>query len=582
MIDEKDMAEINTSARRLAEQVHEGHMKMNPFRRDRMMMVRQFHGPYYARGTSAVEQSGGAVGLGNSDPLNMIAYSVRTLLANLAYQRVVKCSISSVHPQNEFYGLAHQEAWNQLAIEIDLGLTLAQALTDSLFSVGIVKVGLAEQTGPYPLDPQGWDRDPNQPFVDCVDLDDYVIDPTARHRKTLRWEGNNFRVPRKWALECGLYDKVDIERLGSIATQIGRPRVENESNSQPRYSMNEDMIELCELWLPFEGVMVTLPADVDATTDYLRERQWDDNERGPYEMLGYLWPPNNVMPVSPVALIYDLHSAINRAARKQFRQADRAKTLLLHDNRTDETEKEAIRGASDGDMVGVQSVDRFKEVKFGGAEPAGYENLRFLLDQYNRMGGNPDLMSGTKAQSGTLGQDQMLMQAAGVDIGMMRGAVSDFASAIGRRLFNYLHSDPFMTRPVNVSKSGVTIPATYEPRRYPGKAKEYEFRVDLYSTPPRTAESMARARLQAIDVTLRAAPLLAAQGIAVDIGQLLVGLYQNVDIPNAESLVKAMPRQVLPQPPGMSGQPSEGQRVLPGPRPQTQPEPIQQTEEAVA
>lgn len=558
------------SAKALAERVQVSERKLKPFREHRLRFIRAGHGPYYGR-----------VG-GSNDPLPTVALYVQNMLANLLYARV-RAAISSPIEDNGFQALASEQAFAVFAEMMNLSTSLRRVITDSLYGMGIMRVG---RIGPPEIDPDAAAQQGMSlmvPYADPVDLDNYCVDPDARCREEALFEGDAFRIPKQYAMECGIYDPDKIARLSTIDSRFGQERADKTSNEGVGWGVGEDWIELRYIWLRNENVVVTIPGQQESVDDYLAQFPWDGGERGPYETLAYEWVPDNLMPVPPIARFYDLHRAINRAAAKQMRQADRGKDLLLFDQTTPEGEAETVRTAGDGEMLGVQNVDRYKQVSLGHANPKGYENLAFLMDQYQRFARNPDLTGGFKAGSDTLGQDQMLMQAAKIGIGSMRQAVSEFASHVGRKLFRYMMQDQSLEMPMVVNAKGIDVPYVFAPAKHPSRFEDYQFNIDLYSEAPQTAEGRYRALHEwyQLDV-LPSLPAMAMMGVQVDIGSILTMMAKFHGLPMAGSLVQPMPQQpMLPQPPGAASQPSQKPQPANGRgRAFAKPEPVGQEIEA--
>ena len=380
------MVATKSSPQRLAQAVRLADERMRAFRRNRLLFLKQYAGPYYASASAAT------VGAAGPEPLNMIYGLVSVVLPHLV-TRSPRAMIRTPSPRLRSRAEVFALAWDHLAREIDLGRSLRTVAADALFGAGVMKVGLAPGAHVEALsEPAGYLHDAGQPFADPVDLDDYVIDPNARTREHAAFEGNRYRLPLDYVLESGLYDRALAEKLSAQYTDGDAPRASELAGGADAATGGE-YVELTDLWLPAENVVVTIAGDAGAAQGFLREVQWYGPERGPYEMLGFHWMPDNVLPVPPVGLIFDLHVMINKIARKLGRQADRQKDLVLFDERVSE-EAEQVRGASDGEMVGVENVDRYRQVSFGGGNERGYEHLEFLFEQFRRIGGNTDLLGG--------------------------------------------------------------------------------------------------------------------------------------------------------------------------------------------
>ncbi len=507
-----------SSPARLAAAAAAANERMKPFRRNRLAFLKQYAGPHYA----PRQQAGGA-GPAGPEPLNLI-YS----LASVVLPHLVACNpramIRTTAPQLADQAEVFSLAWNHLARQIDLARSLRTVVTDALFGAGIMKTGL----GPAAAGELG---DNGAPFADVVDLDDYIIDPAARCRPAARFEGNRYRVPLEQLMESGLYDRKAAAAIEPLCRD-GRDQTRGAAPGAGDSDALGRSVELIDLWLADENVVVTLAADVEEPAGFLRQVQWYGSDRGPYEMLGFHWISGNPLPVPPVALVFDLHVMINKVARKLGRQADRQKELVLFDDRAAD-EATRVRDANDGEMVGVQSVDRYRQVSFGGPNEDGYRHLGFLFEQFSRIGGNVDLLGGLRPQSDTLGQDEMLYTNATARIEDMRREVYEFTKHVGAKLAWYLWHDPLVEMPlVRRQRDGSEAAVIFSAAQRAGRFMDYHFDIEPYSMSPDSPTRRYRRTLEWIDhVVLPTAQIAAAQGRPLDVERLaaITGKMLNID-----------------------------------------------------
>lgn len=526
------MVSTRTSATKLGEALAAADAAMRPYRRNRLMFLRQYAGPYYGRAHAS--------GVGPSpEPLNMIHAIVSVVLPHLVAcnpRAMIRTHSESLRPFADVFALA----WNHLAAEIDLARALRTVVTDALFGAGIMKTGLAAGAPVEGLgDGDGYLHDNGRPFADPVDLDDYLIDPHARSREQAAFEGNRYHLSRQYVLDSGLYDRGLAERMPAASADDLPRRLDGRAEDLSRGASaaagaSSDLVEYVELadvWLPNENVVVTIPATGEPRA-YLREAPWEGPDRGPYEMLGFHWLPSNVLPVPPLGALFDLHAMINKTARRLGRQADRQKDLVLFDERAAE-EAQRLRDALDGEMLGVQNVDRYKQVSFGGPHEEGYKHLAFLYEQFSRIGGNVDLLGGLSPMSNTLGQDEMLFANASVRVEDMRSQVYEFTKHVGTKLAWYLWHDPLADVPLVLrSADGREAMARFSWDSRQGDWPDYRFDVEPHSMNPDTPTRKYRRVLEWIqNVILPTAPIAAAQGLRLDVARLakLTGSMLNIE-----------------------------------------------------
>ncbi len=498
------------SAKRYASGVKQSDDRLKAYRNNRIAFLRQYAGPYYTSGEGASE---------DREPLNTIFQLVSLYVPHLVYQNP-KAMATTNFPELRAEGNKLELGLNRLFSEIDLRSTLRTCVTDALFGAGIVKCGLTSGGQQYEVD--GYLHDNGQPFCDAVDIDDYVIDPEARRREEAWFEGNKYKMPLSYLKEASGYNQKIVDTL-KPRENYGNER-KSEDLSRADHKIDEeklvDYVELVDLWLPKENILVTMAANPDDVQGFVREMQWEGPERGPYEMLGFHWVPNNLLPLPLTSVIYDLHLLLNKQARKLGRQADRQKDLVLFD-RTKTEEAKEVQGANDGEMVGVDNVDRFNQVSFGGVNDKGFQNLSMLHSELSTYGGNTDLLGGIMAQSETLGQDQMLMQNASIRVDDMRAQVHYFTKKIIERLAWYLTSDPLIELPLIKEISGVQIPVTYSAKDREGDFLDFSFDLQPHSMQADTpSRKYQRLQLAMNDVIVPSIQLGAAQGLMLKVDKL--------------------------------------------------------------
>ena len=130
-------------------------------RHKRVTAIRQFCGYHYS-----VDGSPKKV------PVNMIKLAIDIYVRALA-ARAPRVMITTSEPKLKPIAANFELALNLIPDEIDLAGTLRRVVTEALFALGIVKIGLhsvGEAIG----------HDYGEPFVDAITLDDYFLDMTAK------------------------------------------------------------------------------------------------------------------------------------------------------------------------------------------------------------------------------------------------------------------------------------------------------------------------------------------------------------------------------------------------------------------
>ena len=494
--------------------------KLRPFRENRLEAIRQFVGSHY-----------GEDGTKEKVPLMFLEMAV-----SIYTQQLVggppRGFVRTKHRDLKAAAADLKIALDHTVDEIHLEDTLVRLTQDALFGPAIVKIGLTEgEVG----ESQGWWHDQWQPFVDHVDLDDWVHDMTAKTWERVAFCGNRYRVPSEVAKRSELFD-----RKMRKALQPTSKRSTNEDGDERADSLTggeeadldeyQDYVELWDLWLPQEGIIVTISADQELPKP-LRVVEWKGPEGGPYLMLGFSPVPSNIMPLPPVAVWKDLHDIANSVYRKLSKQAARQKSILPIRNGNPD-DGDAIRDAGDGDIIPVEG-EVPKEVRFGGPDQV---NLAFLLsvnDMFNRQAGNLDTLGGLSPQADTLGQEQILGANASQRIVFMRRRLNTFVSQILNQLAFYLFDDPFVDMDLEkpIRGTSATVGFSWNPDTREGDLREYNITIEPYSMVYKSPQTQLNAIMQLLQtVVLPLAPMMQAQGIAINFEKILRTLAEYADI----------------------------------------------------
>jgi len=279
-----------------------------------------------------------------------------------------------------------------------------------------------------------------------------------------------------------------------------------------------DRVELLDIWLPDEGVVVTLPGDTDAMTQLLREREYSGPEFGPYDMFCYARVPDNVMPVPVLSTVRDLAEVINALARKIKRQSERQKDVGVYSMGHEEA-AEVIRTAPDGAMVGVPDKNQIDVLSFGGPNESNYKAVAWFRDYYNLIAGNPELLSGAGPQANTLGQDEMNRAAASVRLSDWRAQILAAAASVVRKVAWYEWTDPVTDEELRLAlPSGIEIPVRWSAKAREGDFLDYNFEINPYRRRLRDPEQQYRRTMEWLtNVAIPLSQLGAPQGVMLDV-----------------------------------------------------------------
>lgn len=429
------------SPRQIMEQVQRGYKRMDLFRRARILFLRNYTGQYYDR------QRGD---IGN-EPLNLVFNAIRVLVPNLV-MNFAKHNIETPYIQAKQYSELLGMALDQNDKALHIPDKYRRCIVDAIFTLGIMKTGLAGSDSVYVLD-QDFQIDAGTVYTECVDFDNFVVDPysTEHMFEDARFVGDRMCIPRRTLLESGLYNSdlvMRMPRAGEDADKKASALSMKNINPRENYDL-EDEVEIVELWVPSANAVITVPASDDVTfDDFLRVDDYYGVKEGPYTLLALTPPvPGNPLPVPMVGIWNDLHVKANEMATKTIEQAVTQKDILGYKGSAAD-DAEEIRQARNGDAVKMDDPQAIAMYSFGGQKSSNEQMLVQLQGWFNQMAGNPAQMGGQSQDSNSATGTMILQQNASVSLNDMKDMVYKTAAAEARRRAWYFHTDPLMQVPL--------------------------------------------------------------------------------------------------------------------------------------
>jgi len=565
-----------TAVERLRRGLRMCQTKLEKFRTERVRMLEAFVGAHYGAVTS------------QRLPMNVLAGAVLSLVPNLISGRPrAYCDGKTPEARQRAALLAHD--LDQWAKDDGFEEVLRLVVLDAMFGPGLFWVGLGQGGERLSVGDLFGDAasegeiDTGKVVAERVSLDDYVIDPLAKRRSAAQFEGHIAELDFGMIQDSPLYANKEYLRPDGGPELLDRTdRAEYLSREKTMIRENlVDVVRVYELYLPrgFDGragkpLLLTLPLE-DQGDLPLRIEPYDGPEGGPYVELTYHEVPDNAFGLAPAMVYYDLHAEINRYARKMFRHIDREKILLLYERAVAGEDAAEIRGASDGDVLGVKDVKAFQEVRMGGAGTERTAMLNALLDFFSQQAGNSDLIAGTDETAPTLGQTQILVGNTQVRIEAMRQAVKRAAKAVYEKVAFYRYHDPLhdvtlLHRPEGFDDD---IRVDWNPEeRAEAEFGDYDVDIEAQSFRPPTPE-------QAAEKLINAARLGVEFGVQLDGEALIRRVAQLTNVDEINDLLTGatpMPAEPaslgtgLPAPPRpavMGRVVNRGARMLAAPEP---------------
>lgn len=544
---------------KIPQAVEANYKRLKPYRDSRRILSEQYTGANWSRSSSRKAQ-----------PLNFIELIVNTYLRQVAPARPrVMCE--PVHGRRTLAPVCAtlEAACNHLLETIGFGDTIYRIALEAMFSVGVAKVGL-EQTGWIELVDST--HEVGVPFVDCVDLDDVVMDMSANRWDQMLFIGDCWTVPFDLAMDEGMF-KGQWRRSAESASgppdehMHGGSRRTSTLGGSHSYGADEGIERIVRCWtiyLPHSNRIVKWLAKPDGTPygkDPWMDDEWTGPEGGPYHRLGYNEVPGNLMPLPPVANIADLNLHLNEVMRKVMRQMKRQKTIIgVRAGSGDDATR--INEADDGETIRMDDPASMKEASFGGADPATAALIPMLRSLMSYMAGNLDSLAGLSAAADTLGQERLIDASSSLRIVDMQRKTSDFVRGVVKQIAWYVWNDPVVEYPGEkpIGGTGMTLPTllTAEKRELM-EWMDMNVSIVPYSMQDRSPTERAMFILQMWDRMVAAAPVLAQQGLVPSAEALLSNLAELTNISELTDIVEQ-----VGGPPMQGGQPGAGASPQPG------------------
>lgn len=497
--------------------------------REHVDSIEQFVGNHYKEN-----------GTRKATPTNLLELAV-TIYERLLAARTPKCLVTTEMPELRYFAENFSLVLNQLPNEIGLGDTIRRAVKSAMFTMGVVKIGIA-----------GTDPRPNigdEPFVSLVNIDDYFVDMSARSWDEIQFEGNDYWMDTETISQVYGVDLPGDDYSGDSTTGIKQANAI--SSGEARTPLHARVL-LRDVYLVRENTMLTYAVQ---TQKEIARRPWDGPEGTPYVKLWFSDVPGNLMPLPPVAVWKDLHVLANQIYRKLAKQAVSKKTLAGVTGGSDE-EVRRIKLAEDGTAVRV-SGSHIDKIDIGGIDNG---NLAFFLqnrDIFSLLAGNLDALGGLSPQSDTAAQDKLITEAASARIKAMSDRTTAFARAIFKRLAWYVWTDPVRVRKVRKYGSkefNVGVNVKWDPKTRDGDFLDYNFDISVFSMQddsPATRMQKLQNVFNSFVIPLQG--MIQQQGGYIDVSALMDYIGKNVNLPELTDFVKF--QNAMPQPSPSAGLP---------------------------
>lgn len=524
---------------KLKERVKNSYQSLLPFREKRLDSIRAFIGSAYGSAPDVPEDT----------LINLVELHVNILLQNLISgepRALVTTSKFALKTSATYFA----RAMNHVSKRIDLRSSLIGAITESLFSMGIVKIGVTTE---YDDDAAGYLHEASLPFVDPVYFDDLVYDTRVPMWEQIAFCGNHYRQNKEDVDNDPRNDQTALQEISDDGTEwdiaSGSDRAEELSGANTGFGAadDKDQYDLWDIWVPRQKKVITYAAN--GGNRPLRMVDWDGPVSGPYRRLAYNPVLNNIQPVPPIANSVEMADLYNKLWCKLGEQASRQKTVgVAHGSATQDAER-VIR-ASDGQIINVTNPQSVNMIHFPGADQGTLGFASAVRDAWSYSNGNTDTMGGLASGAQTLGQEELLSNSSNNRIRSMQQNLLTFVRGIFEDIGWHIWNDPLIDLNLTSKVAGTDVEVESRwPRQQDdfgneidlrqGQYNDMNFEIDPFSMQDQTPSSkLAAIRSVVQQEVIPMLPMIMQKGGTFDVQEYLDCVSRLLNAPELNDFIK--------------------------------------------
>jgi len=483
--------------------------KMDPFRRVRKELIRDYVGSWYSE-----------EGARNKTLVNLMNQTARIYTVVLAANNP-QVMVSTPSVENWPFAKRFEVNLNKLISDMELDVTFRAIVLDAFFCIGCGVVMMRDTDtrfhGLLESEEDVW-LDPGEPWLNRVAFDDLILDMPAKELSKMRYCGHRYRADfEKVKSEPG-YDK----KVQAKLTPTKKHSIDGSDTTRdiaPGTGTDDDelkpMIWLQDIWIAENKSVATMAVDLDLPP--LLERDWTGSQAGPYKFLSLGNVPDNIIPASPAVNLKGMHDLQNRLHRRMESDSDAHRVINVYPPSAHD-DAERMRTAKRNSWQRMNDPKSIQQVEFGGVDQRDQALAAFIQDEYDRFAGNLLAMGGLGAQSSTVGQEEMIHGQVSRMEADMRMAVVGFASECILDLGRLMWEDQTLElkTALPVGNSGREVSSDWMPDYRQGEFEDYDFRVEPYSMVFKTPEQKLQELFQVLREMAPLWPMFQASGAALD------------------------------------------------------------------
>ena len=534
--------------------------KMQSFRDERKEFVKRYAGSHYSEN-----------GADQSTSVNEVAQAIETWVQQLAGGDP-RALVVAHNPAQSAIAYDQSLALDKEAKRMKMRRKVQRLVQQAIFGMGIARVGTnlarhIDNKATFPdLGINGMSA-VGQIAIDVISMDQWVHDFSADSIDgNVQFCGHRYRVDRR---DLGEYLGKDIKESDIPAGGPHTIGATNNADSTAMISRGSDAMReddlvpkvwLWDIWLPREKVIVTIPVDGNGTI--AKVQKWTGPVTGPYIFLWYAEIVDQVMPKSILGDLVDLHDLSNSIFNKLVNQATRQKVYTAYQTGFKD-DAEIAQSAGDGDMVGMRDPNMVQEKASGGINNESMAMWIQTSQIFSRKGGNLDTLGGLQAQSGTVGQDQLLAANASKKIEHMQRETTDFVVEIFEAMRYWLWHDQVTRIPIQKVYPGTDLQAeSYwsverTENQQAGLYDGYEMKIVPYSLQYRSPEQRGQLLIKIWNEVVMPSMASGMMQEAPDLNEFLRVLSEYLDLPELKNILKIIDLNTMAQGQGASHRASQ-------------------------
>jgi hypothetical protein len=545
----------DTKRARLLKAIKSSRDALEPFRRVRKELIKDYVGSFYAEG-----------GAESRTLVNLINQTARIYVVALAANNP-QVLVSTPSTANIAFARRFEVNLNKLISDMALDKTFRAIVMDAFFCLGCGVVMMRDSDtrfhGILESEEDVW-LDPGEPWLNRVSLDDLILDMPAKELTKMRYCGHRYRADYEKVMDEPGYSKKVKDKLKPTAREhydsTGSARDIASEHGSAEDDDLKDMIWLMDVWIAENNSIVTMACDQDM--EPLIEREWKGSQAGPYKFLSLGDTPDNVIPTAPAINLKGMHDLQNRLHRRMEDDSDAHRVVNTYSPAgADDANK--IRTAERNSWIRMNNPKDVGQVEVGGVDQRDMALATFLQGEYDRFAGNLQAMGGLGAQASTVGQEEMIHGQLSKNVADMRMAVVSFASDcildLGRLMWEDQTLELRTSMPVG--NSGIQVSSDWmaplnqnedlvsqglqSPARV-GDFEDYEFRVEPYSMVFKTPQQHLQEYFQVLREIAPLWPMFQASGATLNVQVLVEEMSRLLNKPEIKQLITfATPADML-------------------------------------